>query len=322
VPEHAAGDLISEATEAAAVALGWDGPREVRRFFDTFAPDNRPLRVAVKLPPPPEYHKRHMELFAEIDRGEVWYDYPGAYWGGCAQRQGKRKPQLTLYTRYQGKKIALVRWHTTIGGWNKERMPGGWVGLRYKNSDVGARLWRDLIVSPAWRPLPSTPNDDLVQRTRHGWQPKYHTFGPSYRSAYGLVMLIHHIPSKLHGKPIVWDNGIRTHGSANITSIIKGCSHGCHRLFNHQSVRLASFLLAHRHYVRRGPIKDSYRRKIVHKGRSWKLRLKDRGYKYELTPPINVEVLKGTIRGRRQKPFKGVRPLRYAWAKKKKKQKK
>ena len=34
------------------------------------------LKVAARLPAPPEYYGPQMDLYAEIDRGDVWYDFP------------------------------------------------------------------------------------------------------------------------------------------------------------------------------------------------------------------------------------------------------
>lgn len=307
--QNGAPDLISRATDAAARALGWTDLAGIRKFFASHTQAGKiDLRVAVRLPALPAYHKPEMELHAVIDRGDVWYDIPRFYWGGCFAYEAQRKPTVTLYAKHGDREIALMRWHTTIGGWNKERM-GGWIGLKYKNSDVGKRVWRDLIASPAWYPFKSTPDDELVRKTWRGVQLKYDVFGPSYRSAYGLVMMIHHQKVKLGKKEYWWDNGIRTHGSANFKSIIKGCSHGCHRLYNHQSLRLASFLLRHRKHVRHGPIKEPYRRLVYAKGRFMRLNLEQRGYRYELTPPVAVEVTKGRIRGYRKQPVRAMIPI-------------
>ncbi|HET9992949.1 MAG TPA: peptidoglycan-binding domain-containing protein, partial [Kofleriaceae bacterium] len=69
--ENGAPDLVSPMTEAAAKQLGWTGPDEVRAFLAKHPAGGR---VAVMLPPVPAYHAAHMELAAEIDRGDVFYD--------------------------------------------------------------------------------------------------------------------------------------------------------------------------------------------------------------------------------------------------------
>src|SRR5690606_37647570 len=116
------------------------------------------------------------------------------------------------------------------------------------------RVWHDVIASPAWLPPPNTPPAELVRREEREWVPNHDLFGPSYRSAYGLVMLMHHeMVERRDAEPLFRDEGIRTHGSVSYRSILRGTSHGCHRLFNHMAVRLASFVITHRNHVRRGP---------------------------------------------------------------------
>ena len=111
----AAPDLISAATEAAALQLGWTDPARVAAFL-TSHPGG--LQVALVLPPRPAYHSAHMDLSAEIDRGDVWYDdqpVPRVAW---------RRPALILYVQDGATKRALVRWPTTIGGWADVRIDG------------------------------------------------------------------------------------------------------------------------------------------------------------------------------------------------------
>ncbi len=296
--EDGAPDLISPATEAAALALGWTDAGAAAEFFRQRGPDaTRRFMVAVPLPPAPAYHSEHMDLRVEIDRGDVWYELP--------TRRGRiaRKPALTLYARTAGdEEVALIRWPTTIGGWKKEA--GRWGDrLRYKNSDVGKRLWRDLIVSPAWLPPPETPARALVRRTYGpaNWQPDTDLLGPGYASAYGLVMLVHHRAAEDASGTVWYDNGIRTHGSVNYQSIARGESHGCHRLFNHAAVQLASFLLRHRPHVRRGLMARPFVHEFTWRGIKLKLPIPSRGYLFELTPPVEVEVLRGTVRGKLRK---------------------
>jgi len=294
--EEGAPDLVSPATEAAALALGWTDPEAATDFFLRPLPGVRRLAtVALRLPPVPAYHTGRMELRAEIDRGDVWYELPPRR-GRIAQRA-----TLTLYARTSDdEEVALVRWPTTIGGWKKEVGPGGELGLRYKDSQVGKRLWRDLIVSPAWLPPPNTPPRALVRRTSSAgdWVSDTELVGPGYASAYGLVMLIHHRAVESKSGTIWYDNGIRTHGSVNYHSILESESHGCHRLFNQAAVQLASFLLQHRPHVTRGLMVKPYVHEFTWRGAKMKLPIPQRGYRFELTPPVEVEVLEGNVRGR------------------------
>ncbi len=294
--EGGAPDLVSPMTEAAARALGWTDPRAATQFFLRRGLDaTRRLTVALRLPPAPDYHSEHMELSVEIDRGDVWYELPA--------RRGRvaLRPVLTLYARTaKGEDVALVRWPTTIGGWKREMGPRGGVGLRYKNSDVGKRLWRDLVVSPAWLPPPRTPARALMRRTSapERWLPDTDLLGPGYASAYGLVMLVHHRAVESAGGTVWYDNGIRTHGSVNYHSISGSESHGCHRLFNRAALELASFLLRHRSHVSHGVMAAPFAHEFTWRGTTWKVPIPYRGYRFELTPPVGVEVLQGTVRGK------------------------
>jgi hypothetical protein len=297
LPEGAP-DLVSPATEAAAEHLGWTDLDGVRAFLDLYA-DHLPksFQVAVRLPETPAYYTEHMDLRVEIDRGDVWYD------AGPRHRKVARRPAMTLWTRVNGKDIALVRWPTTIGGWEKERLPSGAVVNRFKESDVGPRIWRDLYAAPAWFPPPTTPDDELVRRSWNGrYSLKRDSFGPGYRSAYGLSMFVHHQAVPTRGGSVRFDdNGIRVHGSANYPSIVRGTSHGCHRLFNHYALRLASFVVEHRAHRRHGEEVRNYSR-VVTKGGYRVIRLRSRGYRYELVPPVPVEVNEGRILSRLKKP--------------------
>src|SRR5678815_2537273 len=82
---------------------------------------------------------------------------------------------------------------------------------------------------------------------------KKEVLGPGPHAAYGMTLLVHHqIFKRKDGSERFDDNGIGSHGSASVTSIVNGTSHGCHRLYNQLAVRLADFLLRHREHVIRG----------------------------------------------------------------------
>ena len=53
-----------------------------------------------------------------------------------------------------------------------------------------------------------------------------------------------------------------------------------------------------------------YSRVIGAGGQSIRFDLQSRGYRFELTPPVRVDVLEGTIHGATQEPPTGSRPLR------------
>jgi hypothetical protein len=308
---NGAPDLVSPATEAAARALGWTSPEGFESFF---AAEARPPHVAVRLPDRPRYHARHMTLRAEIDRGDVWYDYPYTSEGRRRSQPVRVRPTLTLFAQDGDGEVALMRWPTTIGGWKPERTRGGAIGLRYKESPVGPRLWRDVVAAPAWLPPPSTPDDELVRRVpgSRRYVPNTALFGPSYRSAYGLAMVMHTrvIPARDEGAPpTLYDEGVRAHGSVSSGSILRGTSHGCHRLYNHLAVRMMGFLLAHRDHVRHGSMQVLYARHARSPGGVVTFRIRSRGYRYELTPPVEVNVLRSNVLGTLQEAPDGMRPL-------------
>jgi hypothetical protein len=314
--EGATPDLVSPATEAAARQLGWDGPDGLASFFEQHDQANTAgLRVALRLPAPPSYHGPHMELAAEVDRGDVYYAYPYSRTGKHRSQPVQRRPTLILYATVDGRRTPLMRWNTTIGGFQPEQTPAGALGLRYKPSPVGPRVWRDLLAAPAWLPPPSTPDRELVRRVAGGRYPaRQDIVGPGYRSAYGLAMLVHLKPltasraGDASGDVRMFDEGVRTHGSVSYGSILRGHSHGCHRLFNHLALRLMGFLLAHRQHVRHANLAVQYSRR-VHAHGTHELRANTRGYHYELVPPVAVEVLEGNVRGLPRTPITGLRPL-------------
>jgi hypothetical protein len=302
---NAAPDLVGASTEAAAKQLGWIGPAEVRAFFDRFPAGTR---VAIALPPVPAYYKPHMELSVEIDRGDIYYeDRPPPY-----RRKLPRRPTLVVYADDGGTKRPLVRWPTTIGGWADHRRPSGYVVQKWKESEVGPRLWKEVTAGPTWLPPKTTPDKDLVRNLYNGrWELKTDLLGPGPRSAFGMVLFEHLQVVKLkNGEERLDNNGIGTHGSSSVTSIVHGTSHGCHRLYNQLAVRLGDFLLHHREHVAKGEEKVTYRRSLWHSGESFKAEIDTRGFQYELTPPVPVNVTKGRILSKRKTPPKNSAPAR------------
>jgi len=305
----AAPDLVGAASEAAAKELGWVDAEHTRAFLDRHAGG---VRVAVRLPPAPAYYAPHMELAVEIDRGDIYYDEtPPPF-----RRVVPHRPTLVVYVIDHDVKRPLVRWPTTIGGWADVRLGDGSLVQRWKESEVGKRVWRDLYAGPTWLPPPTTPDRDLVKNLWNGhWGLKSEVFGPGPHAAYGMVLLEHlqEFPLK-DGTTRLDDNGIGTHGSASVTSIVNGTSHGCHRLYNQLAVRLGDFLLAHRDHVVHGEQKLSetqrYDRVIFHNDEAFRARIETRGFLYELTPPVPVEVLKGHIVSPRKVPPMWSAPAR------------
>jgi hypothetical protein len=306
-------NLAEEYTKEAVAQLGLDTPENALAFFKRHpAADFRTLRAGVKLPPRPEYYGPDMDLSIIVDRGDVWYDPPFDDKDKWTVRSRKRYPSLTLMLRYRDQNLPLSRWRSTIGGWRSEQAPNGYEYYRYKGSDVGPRVIRQVISGPVWIAPSSTPIRSLVKsRSVHGsWQTviNYDELGPGYLSAYGVVAGYFVIPGK-EGRPD-FDNGIRAHGSADYLSIYSanGYSHGCHRLPNHLAIRLYSFILQHRTKRVAGDSPMGFARQFLWKDSAYEMRIPSRGYIYQLEPPLPVTVLEGEIKGNAKSPIKGYVP--------------
>ncbi|MCK5798019.1 MAG: hypothetical protein KAI47_12575 [Deltaproteobacteria bacterium] len=229
---HRVGNVVKEFSKAAWHALGLTDADTSLAWIKDKRFDGRYF-VALKLPPLPEYYDKVMNLSVVIDRGDIWYDLPFDEKTGKRRPQPrKRLPKVTIYTTYRGKKIALVRWRTTIGGWKKEKR-GSEEFYKYKISDVGKRVWRNIVAGPVWVPPNKTPTTDLVKiRSVRGHAQRIvaqSAFGPGYASAYGLVAAYHVTPRGFR------DNQVRMHGTVNYMSVRNGFSHGCHRLYNYRA---------------------------------------------------------------------------------------
>jgi hypothetical protein len=291
--DDAAPDLVSQAADAAARALGWTSPDAARAFLaERGEAGLRALRVAVALPPAPAYHSATMDLSVEIDRGDVARDH------GAGRPGEGRGPTLVLRARDGVVNRPLLRWSTTIGGWKKERTEDGEIALAYKESDVGDRVWRRIIASPAWMPPDSTPETDLLRELKDGtFALKRDLIQPGHRNAYGLAMIIHEEEREDDDGPEWLDHGIRTHGSVDFKSIGRGTSHGCHRLHNGLVLRLTGFLLEHRAHRARGTLRAGYQRTLEWEGQTIEVDVPTRGTLYELDPPVPVRVLPGRVTG-------------------------
>jgi hypothetical protein len=324
-------DLIAAATQAASQALGWTSPeavlastlvaapttplsarRSARKAPSPKGPVPLPAAVAIRLPPLPAYHGPKMELRAEIDRGEVVLKRP------ALDKDGKKKwhppvsdrPTLTLYARVGEREVALCRWPTTIGGWKTIQQSDGSMALKYKASVTGDALWPEILATPTWHPSPGMPTRRLLIKRGDTWVPKSEVIGPGYRAAYGLVAITHlQIEGRdEHGEPQLMDHRIRTHGTAAYRSVKRGESSGCHRLHNHLVLRLAGFVIRHRTHVRDGIVPEDYVRHLEYKGQQVDLADDNKGYRFQLTPPVPVTILDGDVKGN-ARSVKGTVPL-------------
>ncbi len=307
---HPVPDLATAATDAVMARLGLATPEDALAFFRRHAArDFRSLRAAVQFPPLPEYHAAQMDLSVEIDRGDVWYDFPYDEKGVRQPQPRQQFPTFTLYTKWRGERVPVVRWRTTVGGWRTELAADGQEYLRWKGSDVGKRVWRHIVTTPVWIPPTSSPLGSMVKvkKVNGMFVPvtNYDETGPGYLSAYGMVAAIHEQIIKGPDGVTYYDNGIRTHGSFDYMSLRGRFSHGCHRLYNNLALRLFSFVLQHRHAHTLGSVALGFKRDFWWKGDVFQMRLPSRGFYYELDPPMPVEVLEGRIMGEREKPISG-----------------
>lgn len=312
-PKQPVRNLVEEFTQATLQQLGLVDAQSTLAFFERHpAEDFKTLRVGIKLPPLPDYYSDHMDLSIVVDRGDVWYDLPFDAEGNFRYQERKRYPSLTLYVTHGDRRFPLARWRSTIGGWRAEQAPDGYEYFRYKQSDVGPRVIRQIVSGPVWIAPTSTPIRSLVKgkQVNSRWMKlvNYDELGPGYLSAYGLVAGYFVVPGQ-NGRPD-WDNGVRAHGSSDYLSIYSshGYSHGCHRLPNHIAVRLYDFILRHRNKAVAGDQPLNFTRQFLQGEKVYEMRLPSRGFAYYLDPPLPVNVLEGQIRGIQQKPITGYVP--------------
>jgi hypothetical protein len=299
-------NLVDEALKATLQALELDTPEKALGFFEKHA-EFKDYKVPVKMPQLPEYYSPNMDLSVVIDRGDVFYGPLFDEKGKPVPQVRKQFPTLTLRVKYREKNIPLIRWRTTIGGWRSDLADNGYEYYRYKGSDVGPRVWRNVVSGPVWIAPNSTPIRTLVKFKGVNGKTEsvvnYDEVGPGYLSAYGLVAAYNVVPGK-NGRPD-WDNGVRVHGSSEILSIRNpdAYSHGCHRLMNHLAVRMFSFVLRHRPVIIIGDRALDFSRQWLWKEQVYEMRLPSRGFWYQLEPPLPVNVLEGNIMGDVKKPI-------------------
>ena len=300
----------AELRERVTAAFGLQTPESTYAWLESLGeipPTERVAITGVELPP---YYSDDMDLSVSIDRSDVWYEFPYDEEGKARSQPVGRRPRLTIFVQYNDQKIPLARFGTTVGGWRTEFIDGT-VMWKYKESPVGRRVWSRITAAPIWVPPESTPpRVMLVQKRNKTFQVDYHTTGPSYASAYGLVAAYHR---KYYRSPdgtlqIGGDEGIRTHGSVDYMSIMRRHSHGCHRLHNHIAVRLMSFVLAHRPHTREGQEPMVYRREFEYEDQVYVMEFDKGGYDFALNEPIFVEVLPGRVRGQAKAPIELALP--------------
>jgi hypothetical protein len=308
-----AGNLVDDYTKQALNDMGLTDAATTLAFFKRHQPaELQRMHVAVKLPPRPAYYADNMDLSIVVDRGDIWYDLPFDEKGNFHYQARKKYPQLTLQAKVNGKQVALARWRTTIGGWRAEQASDGYEYYRYKQSDVGPRVIRNVISGPVWIAPASTPIRSLIKHkpVNGKWMKvvNYDELGPGFLSAYGVVAGYFVVPGQ-NGKPD-WDNGVRAHGSSDYLSIYSGngFSHGCHRLPNHLAIRMYSFILQHRKKRVVGDVPMGFQRQFLWEDMVYEMRIPSKGFVYVLEPPLPVTVLEGNIMGDQKTPIIGYVP--------------
>lgn len=323
--QHPIPNLEADLQARVIAAFGLQTPESMLKFLESLgelAKDEHRY-VAIRSPDLPEYYSSNMDLTLVYDRGDVWYDFPFDTDGRPIPQPVGRRPRVTVFTRYNGQRIPLARFGTTIGGWRSEKVvvqepvegeeDSGVDAImwRYKDSPVGDRVWEQIVAAPVWLPPDSTPDRAMLtrrSRRKKGeprFQVNYHETGPSYASAYGLVAAYHRkYVERPDGTILIGnDEGIRTHGSVDYMSIMRRHSHGCHRLHNHIAVRLMSFVLKHRPHKRIGQQPVSYVRELEWEDEEYRMEIRQGGYVFQLEQPLKITVLEGRIRGKHKAPF-------------------
>lgn len=310
---HPVPNLANALRETLIDAFGLSTPDATLAWLESLGelPSDQHRFVAVPMIALPEYYAPEMQLTLDYDRGDVWYEFPYDDKGQEVPQPVSRRPQVTVSTLYEGQKIPLARFGTTIGGWRTE-LVNGTVMWKYKESPVGPRAWDEIVAAPVWMPPDGTPPEDLLKHNdarKSAADPEYvvnyHEVGPSYASAYGLVAAYHRTYLQRADGSIALgtDEGIRTHGSVDYMSIMRRHSHGCHRLHNHIALRLMSFVLAHRPHRRVGQEPLGYRRFLPFKDKTYLLDIPQGGYVFKLNTPLLVNVEEGRIRGQVKAPI-------------------
>ncbi len=309
---HAVPNLVVVLRNAVIEAFGLKDPAASLAFLESLGdlPKDGHKYVAMPGPKRPEYYSSDMDLAVTIDRGDVWYDFPYDEYGVERRQPVGRRPHTSIFVKYLDQRILIARFGTTIGGWRSELVEDD-VFWKYKNSPVGEVLWEEIVSAPVWLPPNTTPPRDLLKRRekRKPGQPKYevnyHETGPSYASAYGLVVAYHR-PFRRNDDGsvrITGDEGIRTHGSVDYMSIMRRHSHGCHRLHNHIAVRLFSFVVKHRPHHREGHAPTNFVFNFEYEDEPYSLQIKRGGYVFKLAQPIFMRVEEGRIRGAAKRPL-------------------
>ena len=159
-------DLVGEATAALMAPAGGRHARAALAFFRRRQPAG--LRLAAgggALPRAARLLRRAhgpvRRRSTEATSGTTSRSTPRA--SACPSRaRATRRSRCTCAWRGR-RRVPLVRWRTTIGSWRNELAADGQEYLRYKDSDVGPRVWRHVVAAPVWVPYRSSPLGGMVK---------------------------------------------------------------------------------------------------------------------------------------------------------------
>ena len=302
--------------DATLNALGIATPDDAVAFFRRHPRDDfRWLKVAVRLPPPPEYYSRAMDLSVEIDRGDVWYDFPFDAAGVRQPQPRERFPQLHAVRQVarraraaraladDRRRLARPSWPATGRSTTATRAPtsarasGATSSPRRSGSRRASSPLGVDGEGEARRRAPTCASPTTTRRAPAICPPTAWSPRSTRRCASG--------PDGAR----FFDNGIRTHGSFDYLSLRGRFSHGCHRLYNQLGdapVQLRARAPQARASPGRWPL--GYRRAFYSRGEVFEMRLPSRGFYRELDPPMPVDVLEGRIKGTLTKPIAGYVP--------------
>ena len=107
---HPVPNLIQQHVDALLASLHVATPEDLVAFLRSHAATAGldVLHVAFRAPPlPPYYSAGDMDLSVEIDRGDIWYDFPYDRRGRPIEQRRDHYPHLTMFVRWNDQTIPL-----------------------------------------------------------------------------------------------------------------------------------------------------------------------------------------------------------------------
>ena len=142
--QHPIPNLEAQLRDEVIEAFGLTDAEATRAWLDSLGDldPGEPKLVAIAMPELPEYYAEAMDLSVVIDRGDIWYEFPYDAEGNERAQPLSRRPRTTIFTRYNGQRIPLARFGTTVGGWRSEVVDGvsmwKYKDVRDRRARVGA----------------------------------------------------------------------------------------------------------------------------------------------------------------------------------------